>query len=329
MDHEIAGRFQLVDRIGAGGMGSVWRAWDRRQERYVAAKILGQHDGQLLLRFVREQALRIHHPHVVSPYGWAADDDQVVLAMDLVRGGSVKTLLGDHGSLPDTYVAVLLDQLLRALEAIHATGVVHRDIKPDNLLLEPTGTARPHLRVADFGIAAVADEVRLTQTAMSIGTLGYMAPEQAAGAEPDPRQDLYAAGVVGKQMITGLRPRDLPDTHPSPLWPLLERLSRHDPTARPQSAAEAVNVLARMGPPPGTPWQALPDPPEVFDQLGAPPDASPHESPTPEPAAVAEPVPSPPPTRRADRRRLILVGTGLCFLLAAVLLVVAIVALIR
>ena len=124
-------------------MGSVWRAWDLRREAYVAAKVLGQHDAATLLRFVREQSLRIEHPHVVAPHGWAADDDKVVFAMDLVRGGSVATLLGDHGPLPVPYVAVLLDQLLHGLSAVHAAGIVHRDLKPANLLLDATGTGAP------------------------------------------------------------------------------------------------------------------------------------------------------------------------------------------
>src|SRR5690349_15740778 len=118
-------------------MGSVWRARDGRTREVVAAKVLGVHDSATLLRFVREQGLRIRHPHVLTPTGWAAEDHQVVLGMELVRGGSVDQLLAEHGPLPAAYAAALLDQLLQALGAVHAAGVVHRDLKPANLLLEP------------------------------------------------------------------------------------------------------------------------------------------------------------------------------------------------
>src|SRR5687768_3803447 len=120
----LAGRYLLIDQIGAGGMGSVWRVRDLRTKRLLAAKVLGSHDSGMLLRFVREQSVRIQHPHVVAPTGWAAEDDLVIFTMDLVRGGSVATLLRDHGPLPESYVAVVLDQTLQALAAVHAAGVV-------------------------------------------------------------------------------------------------------------------------------------------------------------------------------------------------------------
>src|SRR5262245_60824224 len=233
MNPPLAGRYVLIDQIGSGGMGSVWRAWDLRTQAFVAAKVLGQHDSAMLLRFVREQSVRIRHPHVVAPSGWAAEDDLVVFTMDLVRGGSVQTLVGDHGALPPTYVAVVLDQALQALEAVHDAGVVHRDVKPANLLLEPTGTRRPHVRLGDFGVAALVDEVRLTRFPGAIGTDGYMAPEQAHGAAPDPRQDLYALGRVGVQMLTGLGPRHQAGIPDGPLRPLLAALTQQDSDRRP------------------------------------------------------------------------------------------------
>jgi len=269
-DPPLAGRYVLAEQIGVGGMGSVWRAWDLKQHKHVAAKVLGRHDGSLLLRFVREQSVRIQHPYVVAPTGWAAEDDLVVLIMDLVGGGSVATLLGDHGPLPETYVTVLLDQLLQALGAVHDAGVVHRDVKPANLLLEVTGTGRPHLRLADFGVAALVDEPRLTQVPTAIGTRGYAAPEQGTGAAPDIRQDLYAAGVVASTLLTGVEPRHRTGAAPGRLSPLIEALTALDPDRRPSSAAVALAQLRRTGVPPGAPWQSDPDPPEVFDQLAPP-----------------------------------------------------------
>ncbi|KRF20589.1 hypothetical protein ASG90_18615 [Nocardioides sp. Soil797] len=263
----LAGRYVLIDQIGAGGMGSVWRAWDLKNQNFVAAKVLGQHDSGMLLRFVREQSVRIRHPHVVAPSGWAAEDNLVVFTMDLVKGGSIHTLLGDHGKLPASYTAVVLDQTLQALEAVHAAGVVHRDVKPANLLLEPTGTRRPHVRLGDFGVAALIDEVRLTRFPGAIGTDGYMAPEQAHGAAPEPQQDLYALGVVGIQMLTGLSPRHQKGAPEGPYKEFLEALTQEDSEKRPATASEALQMLHAAGVPAGTPWQSDSEPPEVFNQL--------------------------------------------------------------
>ena len=187
--------------------------------------------------------------------------------MDLVRGGSVQSLIDDNGPLPESYAAVVLDQTLQALEAIHAAGVVHRDIKPANLLLEPTGTGRPVVRVGDFGVAALVDDVRLTRVPGAIGTDGYMAPEQVRGAAPDPRQDLYAAGVVAVQMLTGRVPRRPRGAPPGRLQPLLDSLTSPEPGQRPPSASAALAALRRLGVPTGAPWQDDPDPPEVLDRL--------------------------------------------------------------
>ncbi len=154
---------------------------------------------------------------------------------------------------------MLLDQLLQALDAVHAAGVVHRDVKPANLLLEPGG---PHLRLGDFGVAVPLDDVRLTRVPGVVGTDGYLAPEQAAGAPPDPRQDLYAAGVVAVQLLGGRLPPPVPD---GPLRPLLEALTSPDASLRPPTAAAALERLRRIDLPPDEPW------PDVPDRLGEPP----------------------------------------------------------
>jgi len=241
--HPIAGRYVLLDQIGAGGMGSVWRAYDQRTQSWLAAKVLTQRGSSLLLRFVREQGVRIPHRHVVAPTGWAAEDDLVLLTMDLVRGGSVHDLLVANGTLPEPLVGVLLDQLLQALSAVHAAGVIHRDVKPANLLLEATGHGRPHLRLADFGVAVTRAEPRLTRGPGGVGTEEYVAPEQETGAPPDPRSDLYAAGRVAVQLLTGSPAAKIPT---GPLATLLTSLLRHDPEDRPPSAAAALVELRTL-----------------------------------------------------------------------------------
>ena len=259
----VAGRYVLLDQIGSGGMGSVWRAYDERAGVHVAVKVLGHHSSALLARFVREQAIRVRHPHVVAPTGWAAEDDLVVLAMDLVAGGSVADLVREHGPLPPGMVAQLLQQLLLGLAATHGAGLVHRDVKPANLLLEATGSGPPHLRLGDFGVAAPIADRRFTTIPGAIGTDGYMAPEQARGAPPDPGQDLYAVGRVALELITGLPPARqgalLDQALPShPLRPLVERLLVPDPAERLASADAALGLLRRLDVPP-EPGPPIPD----------------------------------------------------------------------
>ncbi|KIF75524.1 serine/threonine protein kinase [Streptomyces sp. 150FB] len=281
MGEVFAGRYELIDPIGRGGVGAVWRAWDHRRRRYVAAKVLQQSDAHTLLRFVREQALRIDHPHVLAPASWAADDDKVLFTMDLVSGGSLAHVIGDYGPLPPHFVCVLLDQLLSGLAAVHAEGVIHRDIKPANILMEATGTARPHLRLSDFGISMRKGEPRLTETNYVVGTPGYFAPEQMMGAEPDFTADLFAVGLVGLFLLEGKKPdaRALveyfaehgtpgaPRGIPEPLWQVLAGLLQPDPEARFRTATGARKALAsavELLPEPGI----GDEPVEVFDQIG-------------------------------------------------------------
>ncbi|MFH9723505.1 serine/threonine-protein kinase [Streptomyces sp. NPDC017254] len=281
MGEVFAGRYELVDPIGRGGAGAVWRAWDHRRRRYVAAKVLLQSDAHTLLRFVREQALRIDHPHVLAPASWAADDDKVLFTMDLVAGGSLAHVIGDYGPLPPRFVCILLDQLLSGLATVHAEGVVHRDIKPANILMDVTGTGRPHLRLSDFGISMRKGEPRLTETNYVVGTPGYFAPEQLLGAEPDFTADLFAVGLVALYLLQGRKPDSqalvehfiahgtpgAPPGIPEPLWQVLAGLLQPDPQARFRTATgarKALSAAVEMLPEPG----ADEDPVEIFDQLG-------------------------------------------------------------
>ncbi|MFI1974674.1 serine/threonine-protein kinase [Streptomyces wedmorensis] len=281
MGEVFAGRYELIDPIGRGGAGAVWRAWDHRRRRYVAAKVLLQSDAHTLLRFVREQALRIDHPHVLAPASWAADDDKVLFTMDLVAGGSLAHVIGDYGALPPRFVCTLLDQLLSGLATVHAEGVVHRDIKPANILMEVTGTGRPHLRLSDFGISMRKGEPRLTETNYVVGTPGYFAPEQLMGAEPDFTADLFAVGLVALYLLQGRRPDSqvlvehfvahgtpgAPEGIPEPLWQVLAGLLQPDPQARFRTATgarKALSAAVEMLPEPLPGEQPI----EIRDQLG-------------------------------------------------------------
>ena len=140
MGEVFGGRYELIDLLGEGGMGAVWRARDLKLNRIVAAKVLRQSDASALLRFVREQGLRVNHPNVIAPLGWIGEDNQVLFTMRIVAGGSLATLIGDHGALPPRFAAEILRQLLAGLQAVHAAHLVHRDVKPANILLDATPT---------------------------------------------------------------------------------------------------------------------------------------------------------------------------------------------
>lgn len=248
-------RVCLVDPIGHGSSGTVWRAWDRRDRRYVAAKAAGPADPV--------DRMPLDHPHVLQAHDRVACDHGGLMLMRLVRGGTADRLLADHGALPAAYVAVLLDQLLGALEALHAAGVAHRDVKPANLLLEPTGTGRPHLWLGDLGVAS-----RLTVPARTFaGTDGYLAPDVEPGSPPAPGHDLYAAGVSAAELLTGRLPRGRRDLPRGSWRGLLGDLTATDPARRPASAAEARARLRAIGVPGAAPWQGAPHAPDVPDRM--------------------------------------------------------------
>jgi serine/threonine-protein kinase len=229
----VAGRYVLLEEVGRGATGSVHRARDLRTRTYVAAKVLRGGDADTLLRFVREQAHRIEHPHVLAPLGWAAEDDVALIAMELVRGGSLRDLLVRQGHLSQPAAALLLAQLLDALATVHERGVVHGDVKPANLLVR--AGVRPHLLLADFGVATCPrDSVQLVSHG-PVGTPAYLPPERLAGAGPDPSQDVYAAGLVARRLLAGT----------SPLRTLCDSMTRPDPALRP-TAATALRRLREL-----------------------------------------------------------------------------------
>ncbi|MFT4052085.1 serine/threonine-protein kinase [Microbacterium sp.] len=329
----IAGRVELLAPLASGATGTVWRAIDRRLTAICAAKVMRQRDGADILRFLREQSVRPHadggiaaHEHLLPPYAWVAEDDDVALLMPLMRGGTLAQALADHGALAPALVAELTRQLLLGLATVHASGWVHRDVKPANLLLEPTGRATPHVRLADFGVALHHGAPRLTRVGHVSGTPGFLAPEQLHGDGPAYPQDVWAACMVALQALDPAQdpahianPAALVDTllaaDDSPRAQALRAVLMcglsDDPGARPTAA----DAAAMIPPPPDDPatWvlTGTGEPFEVFDQTdpleagsrGAglpevPPDgpaALPSSAPPPPPRPPLPPSPSPPP----------------------------------
>jgi hypothetical protein len=276
MAEVVAGRYVLCDPIGTGGSGTVWRALDRTLQQYCAAKLLRQRDAGELLRFAREQSVRLHHPNIVSPYAWAADDGMVLIASELIDGGSLQVLLGDYGALAEETVVPILDQVLAALQVVHSAELIHRDVKPGNVLLRATGDGPLQVLLADFGLTISRRDARLTAVGMVIGTPGYLPPEVlAGGASPEPAHDMYAVGRLALALLSGL---DVPAADRAGLHiadpvlrEVLHALLSADPAARPGSAQEARTRLLGAGRS-EVPRTRDGDPITVLDQLPPLPD---------------------------------------------------------
>jgi len=206
----IAGRYELGPRLGVGGMSTVMLGRDHRLERDVAVKLLAEHladDSQFVTRFRREalNAARLVHPNIVQVFDFGFDEDtgRHFIVMEYVRGRSGAELLRDEGRLPVSAALAIVTQSCRGLDYAHRNGVVHRDVKPGNLLRAEDGT----VKLADFGIAkALSEESSITQAGSVLGTAAYLAPEQAHGEPAGPPADLYALGVVTYQFLAGRLP---------------------------------------------------------------------------------------------------------------------------
>jgi serine/threonine-protein kinase len=203
----LAARYRIDEPIGQGGMASVYLAHDEELDRAVALKILAENlagDATFRNRFEREARLaaRLSHPNVVRVFDVGESEGRPFIVMEYVEGDTLADELGRHGSLPPARAVELALQICSGLEAAHASGLVHRDVKPRNLLLRPDGG----LKIADFGIARAAESTRLTEIGTILGTAAYLAPEQAEGLEATPAADLYSVGAVLYELLTGRVP---------------------------------------------------------------------------------------------------------------------------
>lgn len=275
----VAGRYRIERRIGVGGMGVVYRAVDREGQP-VAVKTLHAHYGQsdeMVRRFRREarMAALLKGPHVCQIHeSGELPDGTLFYAMELVLGRSLTQILEEDGALPVPEAVDLLRQLAQGLDEAHELGLVHRDLKPDNLIVSVSGRGFRRLRILDFGIVKVLDKnigtVGQTGTDKVFGTLEYMAPEQAQAAKQvDRRADIYAAGVIMFAMLANRLPFSGDNPHavmiarirkdapalsrvvgpgviPEALEALVARMLARDPAARPQTMSEVRDALEAL-----------------------------------------------------------------------------------
>ncbi|OEV01662.1 Stk1 family PASTA domain-containing Ser/Thr kinase [Streptomyces oceani] len=259
----LDGRYRVDARIAVGGMATVYRALDTRLDRVLALKVMHSAlvtDEVFVERFIREakSVARLDHPNVVSVYDQGSDGTYVFLAMEYVEGCTLRDVLRERGALQPRVALDVLEPILAALGAAHRAGLVHRDMKPENVLIGEDG----RVKVADFGLVRPVDGHTSTTTDSVLGTVSYLAPEQIEHGTADPRTDLYACGVLLYEMLTGDKPRtggtpaqvlyqhlhqDMPA--PSAVVPglaeqldrLVARAAARDPADRPEDAAALLS----------------------------------------------------------------------------------------
>ena len=209
----LSGRYETGERLGSGGMSNVYKATDRILERQVAVKILAEHlsdDERFVARFRREAlaVARLIHPNIVQVYDSGVDDGRHYIVMEYVAGRSGAQILQRHGPVEPETAAEIGIQACAGLDYAHRRGIIHRDVKPGNLMVTggPVGSGDLVVKLTDFGIARAIEQTRITQVGSVVGTAAYLSPEQVRGEEATPGTDVYALGVVLYQFLTGRLP---------------------------------------------------------------------------------------------------------------------------
>ena len=261
----FGGRYELQSRIAIGGMGEVWEATDHVIGRTVAIKILKDEymgDPGFLERFRAEarHAALVNHEGIASVFDYGEENGSAYLVMELVPGEALSTVLERDGALSADKTLDIVAQTASALQAAHAAGLVHRDIKPGNLLITPDG----RVKITDFGIARIADQVPLTATGQVMGTVQYLSPEQASGHPASPATDTYSLGIVAFECLAGKRPftgesqvaiamaqineppPPLPPTVPIPVQNLVMAMIAKKPGDRPSSSATVARAAQAL-----------------------------------------------------------------------------------
>jgi serine/threonine-protein kinase len=275
----VGSKYLLEEPLGRGATGTVWRARQRETAgaeaavagqpgETVAIKVLKEelaNDADVVMRFLRERSvlLRLTHPNIVRTRDLVVEGDLLALVMDLIDGPDLHRYLRDNGPLSPVAASLMTAQIADALASSHADGVVHRDLKPANVLLKTDANGQMHPMLTDFGIARLADSPGLTRTHEFVGTPAYVAPESAEGRPQTSAVDIYGAGILLYELVTGRPPfaggtalevlhRHLseeprrPSTLPEPLWTVIERCLRKEPSERPsaENLARGLRTVA-------------------------------------------------------------------------------------
>ncbi|MBX6769960.1 MAG: serine/threonine protein kinase, partial [Actinomadura rubrobrunea] len=264
----LDGRYRIESRVARGGMATVYVARDMRLDRVVAIKVMHANlaaDEEFVARFIGEAkaAAALSHPNVVAVFDQRTDGEHVFLVMEYVPGRTLRDLLTERGRLGPRAALEIMQPVLAALGAAHRAGLVHRDVKPENVLITEDG----QVKVADFGLARAETASKMTKTGMIIGTVGYLAPEQVLSGDADVRTDVYAAGVMLYELLTGEQPHqgDTPlavaykhvnEAVPPPssvvpglpreLDVLVTRATAREPAQRPQDAGQFLALVAEV-----------------------------------------------------------------------------------
>ncbi|MEX2426065.1 MAG: protein kinase [Thermomicrobiaceae bacterium] len=307
----IAGRYRLDRHLGQGSFAETYLAEDTTLNRQVAIKILRPQyaqDERFALRFEREAraAAAVRHLNIVDVFDYGQDGPTLFMVMEWVDGPNLKEYMRGQGQLSPAEAARIMRDVLQGLQAIHEAGIIHRDVKPQNVLVDPNGTAK----ISDFGIARGALDAGLTDTGMALGTAAYMAPEQARAGEIGPSADLYAAGVILFELLTGR----LPFPGENPLQVMYHHVNEQPPDPRQFNDAIpeglALVVLKALAKEPEDRFAsaaemlaAIENPPSSDDETRIMAAATPDRTRMMPGAAGGGRRPPPPPTRRPRRRQ--------------------------